>query len=109
MACLLPPNRQPVISNAHRKENGQPNQFVKKVILSEDIVVAVLLFSQYFPHSGHRRGLGEGACSYRSNYADQVRNGVFSASPPVDFLRSAVFSLMKLIEKSDVKSIGEIY
>ena len=97
-----------MISNAHRKENGQPNQFVKKVILSEDIVVAVLLFSQYFPLSGHRRGLGEGACSYRSNYADQVRNGVFSASPPVDFLPSAVFSLIEMIEKSDMKSIGEI-
>ena len=27
-------------------------------------------------------GGGEKACSFRSNYADQVRNGVFSASLP---------------------------
>jgi hypothetical protein len=53
----FPPKRQPTISNANTERNGQPNQFVKKVILSEDMVVA-LLFSQYFPLSGHRRGVG---------------------------------------------------
>jgi hypothetical protein len=42
-------------------------------------------------------GWGKEACSFRSYYADQVRNGVFSASPPVDVLCSAVFSLMGLI------------
>jgi hypothetical protein len=44
-----------------QRMNGQPNQFVKKVILSEDMVTALLLFSQYFPVFGHRRGLGEGS------------------------------------------------
>jgi hypothetical protein len=57
----FPQKRQPTISIAHTsKKKGQPNQFVKKVILSEDMVAA-LLFSQYFPLSGHRRGLGEGS------------------------------------------------
>jgi hypothetical protein len=46
-----------MISNTY-KENGQPNQFVKKVILSEDMVVAALLFSQYFPLSRLQRGFG---------------------------------------------------
>jgi hypothetical protein len=44
-----------------QKRKGQANQFVKKVILSEDMVMALLLFSQYFPFFGHPRGLGEGS------------------------------------------------
>jgi len=60
VACLSTRTRQPKISNKYKK-NGQANQFVKKVILSDDMVVALLLFSQYFPYFGHRRGLGEGS------------------------------------------------
>jgi hypothetical protein len=86
----FPPECQPTISNI-QKQNGQANQFVKKVILSEDMVLALLLLSQYFPLFGRTsRGWGKEACSYRSYYADQVRNGMFSASPPVVFNCSIV-------------------
>ena len=56
----FPPECQPTISNTQKK-NGQANQFVKKVILSEDMVLALLLLSQYFPLFGHIEGMGEGS------------------------------------------------
>jgi hypothetical protein len=62
------------------------------VILSEDMVLALLLLSQYFPLFGHIKGMGKEACSYRSYYADQVRNGIFSASPPVVLNCSVVYT-----------------
>ena len=75
-----PKSSQPTHPIISRESKGQANQFVKKVILSEDMVVA-LLQSVRPALTMHQRGEEE-ACSFRSYYADQVRNGVFSASSP---------------------------
>lgn len=74
-----PKSSQPTHPIISRESKGQANQFVKKVILSEDIVLA-LLQSVRPALTMYQRG--EEACSFRSYYADQVRNGVFSASLP---------------------------
>jgi hypothetical protein len=104
----FPPNCQPKISNAYTKKNGQPNQFVKKVILSEDIVVA-LLFSQYFPLLGHRRGDGGRKhvliaaitlIKFVTVYSQRARQSTSNAQ--------AVFSFMGLIERSGFKSRGTL-
>jgi len=47
-------------------------------------MVLVALLQLVRPLSWYQMGIGEEACSFRSYYADQVRNGVFSASLPAN-------------------------
>ena len=86
MACLDPRISQHILQSV--KSKGQANQFVKKVILSEDMVVVALL--QLVRPLLRYQGEEEEACSFRSYYADQVRNGVFSASLPAEPHASSV-------------------